>query len=319
MPIVVGPGGIITPPPGPTPPPPGPPPIISDLPAATWIDPYRAVVPLTNLQLGWITTTGVAGLNAVPITLNTDAQDEGGVSVRNIIYGPRFITWPLYVEGRTRTEFLSRWRSLMRSFTSTSRLGPGTLVMAQPDGTQRRIRAYYQDGFDGDPDGGIRWDIAVLTLMCPDPWWFDPQPIPIIRTYTTTGAPYFNPYPTVSRSRTFGNTTVLNPGDAPAWPNWKLTGPASRFAASNLRRGESWTLDVSAYRGSALGSGEVITITSQPPTVTGPDGSSWYGALTGSPVLWRLDEGASRLNFTVTSPSAGAAIEGEFYARRESA
>lgn len=293
-----------------------------DLPSASWIDPYGVVWPLTDPTIGWFTTQGVKGLGAAPVQYTTDAQERGGVALRNAYNPARAITWPLYVEGRTHAEFLGRWRALGRAFTSTQRRGPGQLVIGRPDGSQRAIDAVYQDGYDGDAElGGVLRDVAVLTLLCPKPWWRALDPTPLSRAYAGAGGNFLSPYPTVSSSQALGATTFVNPGELPVWPSWTITGPASSITAANNTRGESWTLDVVAYRGTALVAGEVIRITTDPPAVIGPDGvTSWYGALNNpSAVLWQLDEGSSDITFTVAGASTGTAIEASFYQLFETA
>ncbi len=271
--------------------------------------------PLTDLTAGWFALTGVKGLGAAPVQYTTDPNPRGGAKIRNVYNPPRVITLPLFVEGRSHSEFLDRWRALENAFTSTQRRGPGTLTIGRPDGSSRCIQAVYQDGWDGDPELGRRADYVVLTLFCESPWFRSVDAIPLARGYAGAGANFLAPYPTVSSSQTLGATTFINPGKVPVWPNWKITGPAASITATNVTRGESFTIDVVAYRGTALAPGEVITITSDPPAITGPDGSSWYGALDNpSAEMWPLDEGTSSLNFVVAGAAAGTAIEASFYA-----
>lgn len=322
MPLPLGGGGVVVTPPTP---PPTRAPRPADIPTATWTDPAGGVWPMSVTTRrdspGWFVTEGVAGLDAVPLTFTTDPTPDGGVTVRNVYPGPRLITWPIFVEGSSHGEFLGRWRALARAFTSTTRRGPGVLTIGRPDGTSRRIGAYYQDGYQGgEPAAGVRWQVAALTLMCPDPYWSAPTPTPLTRAYAGAPVSYLSPYPTISPARTLGATVVDNTGDVEAWPTWSITGPAATITAANVRRGESWTLDVATYHGAALGAGETVTVTTRPPSVIGPDGSSWYGALnTPAATLWRLDDGLSDVTFTITGSSTGTTISGTFVPRYETA
>lgn len=286
-----------------------------DWPSGTWIDPTGAVWPLTDQTLGWFALSGVRGLGAAPVQYTTDPRERGGVSIRAAWNPARVITLPLYVEGISHSQFLDRWRALEYAFTCTERRGPGTLIVSRPDGSSRAIEAVYQDGFEGDPELGRRADYAVLSLLCPSPWWRSVDAIPIARGYTGAPVSFLAPYPTVSSSQSLGATTFVNPGRLPVWPDWRITGPAGTITATNVTRGESWTIDVSAFRGSALAADEAITITTDPPAITGPDGTSWYGALDNpSAVLWQLDEGSSDISFTVTGAGVGTSIEASFHA-----
>lgn len=295
----------------------------ADIPGAMWIDPLGQEWPMTNLDIGWFTTVGVKGLGAIPRTHIVDARARGGATLRHTQKQPRLITWPVFVEGRTHAEFLDRWRAVMDAFTMTgSGLGPGRLVVSRPDGSARWIPAYYQEGFDGDPEMGVRFDVAALTLLCPSPEWRSMEPTTIVRQYATAGGSYFSPYPNVSSSLTLGATTVSNPATEKVWPTWTIKGPAAQITATNDRTGESWTIDVVAHRGSALATGETITLSTDPPAVTGPAGANpWIGAINwaAGPVLWGLDRGESQVMFTVTSAGAGTEIGAEFYALHQSA
>src|SRR5262245_15027281 len=112
---------------------------------ATWTEADGTIWPLTDPGSGWFTLSeGVSGLDAAPIALTTDDQPRGGARVRHIQPQPRTIIWPLHVYSDTsHTDFIARWRALAGAFTRTKRLGPGVLEIARPDGTRRRIGAYY--------------------------------------------------------------------------------------------------------------------------------------------------------------------------------
>jgi Phage tail protein len=319
VPLAIGTGVVPTPPPGPAPP--NAPPAFRDRPAAWWIDPSGTVWQLTTPDSGYYTTDGVKGIGAAPIALTADPAPRGGASVRHIQPGPRLITWPLYVWGDNHSDFLDRWRSLARAFTDTSRKGPGSLVIARPDGTQRVIDAYYSDGFDNSGSAGsaVRWDTAVLTLFCEDPYWRDPDPTRVLRA-ADTPVSFLSPFMTVSSGATLGDSTIDNPGEVDAWPTWTITGPASLIVATNNTTGESWTLDPTAASGDTLAGGDTVTLSTDPPAITGPDGSSWVGGINWpGAVLWPLISGTNEVTFAVSGSGASTAIEILFYPRYETA
>jgi hypothetical protein len=282
------------------------------------------VWPLTTPALGWHTLDLVSGLGAVPITITSDPYARGGVIIRHTQPQPRYLTWPLRVRGTDHSDFLTLWRPLMLAFTQTRYLGPGILTIARPDGSARQIQAVYQSGFDGTPGdlSGWQYDTAVLTLLCPDPYWTSIDETIVDRAYAGSAADFFDPYPTISSADTLGDTTVTNPGDAPAWPTWTINGPASGIAATNNLTGESFTLDPDATgigHGNLL-LGETITISTNPPAVRGPDGSIWTAALDWpDAVLWPLYPGDNPVTFTVSGSGAGTSIALAFHNRYESA
>jgi hypothetical protein len=266
---------------------------------------------------------GVTGLDAAAIVITSDDRARGGVKVRHIQPAERIITWPLYVYGESHQEFVEQWRAVAKAFTQTTRLGPGELEIARPDGSARRVQAYYQEGFAGQAKQGygIYSDFAVLTLLCEDPYWRDVQALSIHREYGTP-ADFQDPYPTVSSSQVLGDTVLTNPGDVEAWPSWVITGPAALVTATNNRRGESFDLDpdaASISHGDLVG-GEQVTISTDPPQVRFQDGSNWTGALNWpGAVLWPLDPGESEVTFQLDDSGPGSAVDLSFYPRFETA
>lgn len=300
-------------------------------PTFAWTSPSGLVCPLDPVNglggYGWLAIEGYKGLGAAPVTITSDASPVGGAVPRHFQPQPRIITLPVYVEGISgdtaadrHDSFVAQWRTLAEAMTETSQLErPGTLTVARPDGTRRLIDAYYSDGWDAEASGGVA-DTAVVQLWCPDPYFRDLDPTLITRAQLPLGVNFFAPFPSVSSSQTLGTTVVTNPGSVPAWPTWTLTGPASDLTATNVTRGESFTLDVVTYRGAPLAAGETVVITTSPPSVTGPDGSDWTGALDWpSAVLWQLAKGNSTVSFVVGGASAGTAMTAEFYAQYETA
>lgn len=291
---------------------------------ATWIAPDGEVWPLMAPDSGVVTMSdGVSGLGAAAISITTDDRARGGVRVRHVQAGERAITWPLYVYGADHMAFTTLWRRVASAFTSTSRLGPGTLEIARPDGSARRVQAYYQSGFDGSGKQGygITSDYCVLTLMCEDPYWTSATPVRIHREY---GVPvdYQVPYPTLSSGQVLGATTITNDGDVEAWPDWVITGPSSGITATNTTRGEAFTLDpnATAVGHGNLAEGEQVTIRTDPPQVRGPDGSNWTGALSWpGAVLWPMDPGQSAVDFNLAGAGPGSAVDLTYYPRYETA
>lgn len=291
---------------------------------ATWYAPDGTVWPLTAPDSGIRTLAdGVTGLDAAAIVITSDDRARGGVKVRHIQPGGRVITWPLFVYADDHQQFVEKWRQVGRAFAQTTRLGPGELEIARPDGTARRVQAYYQEGFASQAKQGfgIYSDFFVLTLLCEDPYWRSTQSISIHREYGTA-VDFQDPYPTISSSQVLGETTLVNPGDAEAWPEWTITGPAALLTATNSTRGESFELDpnATAIGHGDLAGGEQVTVMTDPPRVRFQDGSNWTGALNfPGAVLWPLDPGESEVDFQVDSSGPGTAIDLSFVPRYETA
>lgn len=288
---------------------------------ATWYAPDGTVWPLQNEDQGWQTLTdGVSGLDAASITLTTDKRARGGVRVRHRQPNERVITWPLDVFSDTsHMEFIGRWRRVMRAFTQTTQLGPGWLEIARPDGTARRVQAYYQEGFQGRHGYGVLSDQAVITLLCEDPYWQDVTQTIITRRHSEGGS-FLSPFPTVSSSQVLGDTTLINPGDVEAWPDWTITGPASGLTGTLITTGEEFVLDPTLTAHGALLIGEQATIQTNPARVRGPAGEVWTPALNWPGAqLWGLPDGEHEVSFAVAGSGPGSEIELAFYPRYESA
>lgn len=229
--------------------------------------------------------------------------------------------WPVLVKGADHTEFTANWRKLARAFTRTLREGPGTLEVARPDGTARRINVYYRDGWDGrgQTATGITWDSAVVTLWCEDPYWVDTVPVTVHRE---SGAlvDFLVPYPSVSSSQVLGATTVDNPGDVDVWPVWTVTGPASAITFTRGITGEEFVLNMAATSHGLLLAGETVTISTDPPRVrsgTGEnliDGLNWPEA-----VLWSLPPGETPVTFQLDGAGTGSAVDLVYHPRYETA
>lgn len=288
---------------------------------ATWTAPDGTVWPLQNEDLGWHTITeGITGLDAAPVTLTSDKRLAGGVKVRNRRPDERVITWPLDVYSEeSHTEFVQRWRRIMRAFTQTTQLGPGWLEIARPDGSARRIQAYYQSGFEGRRGLPVLSDQVVITLLCEDPYWQDVAPTVITRRHAV-GGPFLSPFPTVSSSQVLGDTTIHNPGDVEAWPDWTLTGPATQLTGTLATTGEEFVLDPTITAHGALLAGEQATIQTRPMRVRGPAGEVWTSALNWPGAqLWALPYGQHDVTFAVAGSGPGSTVQLSFYPRYESA
>ncbi|MEU0458652.1 phage tail protein [Streptomyces sp. NPDC006129] len=269
----------------------------------------------------------MSGLGAASYTLTSDPHPRGGARLRHVQPQPRTIVWPVLVKGADHTTFTRNWRRLARAFTRTLRLGPGgvrvpgTLEVARPDGTARRIAVYYSSGWDGlgDTATGITWDSAVLTLWCEDPYWVDVVPQTVHRE---TGAQedYLVPYPTVSSSQVLGATTVMNPGDVDVWPQWLITGPASAITFTREDTGEAFTLDMAETAHGPLLAGETVTVSTDPPRVRSGTGENLVAGLNWpEAVLWSLPPGDTSVTFQLDGAAAGSAVDLTFYPRYETA
>jgi hypothetical protein len=284
----------------------------------TWYAPDGTVWPLTSPSTGWFTPPGVAGMGAIPISIKKDDNPRGGTRNRYTRILSRTITWPLQVSGGTHLEFVTRWRNLMNAFCCTQELGPGVLEVARPDGSIRSILAFYESGFDTDDPYATDGKCA-LSLYCEDPAFYgSPNIFQQWEYVDPTPVNFLDPFPQVSTSQDFsGGATIVNTGDVIAWPTWTINGPATSITATLNQTGESWTLDPSLI-GETFEAGDVITITTNPPSVrmvpnllTVPQ--KWTGALNWpNVVLWGIPKGSNDVQFTFEDADETTKIRVEF-------
>ncbi|MGX9921793.1 phage tail protein [Streptomyces sp. NPDC002248] len=288
----------------------------------TYIDPTGRRWPMTDTGADWYALAeGVSGLGAAPYTLTTDPHPRGGARLRHVQAQPRTIVWPLLVKGKDHTVFTANWRALARAFTRTLREGPGVLEVARPDGTRRAIEVYYQEGYDGRGQAatGITWDSAVLTLWCEDPYWLGSEPL-TERRESGAGVDFLAPYPSVSSGQVLGATVLSNPGDIEVWPTWEITGPATGITFTNTATGESFQLDPSQTAHGDLLAGDTVTVSTDPPGVSGPGGTDWPGALNWpGAILWALPPGETPVSFQLDGAGPGSSVTVTFFPRYETA
>ncbi|MFF1686084.1 phage tail protein [Streptomyces sp. NPDC058254] len=288
----------------------------------TYIDPAGTRWPMTDTSGEWFALAeGVSGLGAAPYSLTSDPHPRGGARLRHVQPLPRVIVWPVFVKGADHNVFTANWRNLARAFTRTLREGPGVLEVARPDGSVRRIRVYYQEGWDGRGQRatGINWDSAVVTLWCEDPYWVDAVPVSVHRE-TGARTDFLVPYPSISSGQVLGATTVTNAGDVDVWPVWTITGPASSITFTRGDTGESFTLAPAAVGHGALAAGETVTVSTDPPQVRFQDGANWIGALNWpAAALWSLPPGETPVTFQLAGAGPGSAVDLTFYPRYETA
>lgn len=285
---------------------------------ATWIDPDGTEWPLTDIaeSRGYFTGREIAGWGAAPYELVTDPQPRGGETLRFIRQQPARITWPLHVWGETHLEFVTRYRALRRAFMMTVHKGlPGILRVARPDGSSREIQAYYEDGWGGETRENWVSANPVLTLWCPEGSWYDTQATTITRSASDT-VPFNNPFLRLSPATVLGSTTVNNPGDLTAWPEWTINGPATSITATNHTLGQQFVLTYTLTVGQAI----TVTTAGPHPNVRGPSGENLSGQLNWpTAYLWGLDPGDNSVEFVVGGSSVDTSIVLSFNARYEGA
>lgn len=282
------------------------PPIIPDPGVFTpaWYAPDGTRLNLNPAADGFMSLRSVSGLGAAPVDIVSTPSADGGVIVEFVRPKERSVIWPLRIRGATHLEFLASWRNVVELFTQTRRLNkPGRLRLTRPDGTAREVPAWYASGLEQDPEEAAWTELtANVNLFCPSPWWQGVDQVE--REWLQEAAvDYLSPtYPTFGSGQVLGAASMTNDGVVDAWPSWTIRGPLTSLVATNVNRGESFTIT------KTLTVGQTMTMTTRPIQVRGPAGEqaiSSLNLLTGG-IPWRL---GARQTTQITFTAGGTAAE----------
>jgi hypothetical protein len=298
---------------------------------ATWIDPDGVLYPLTQPWSdggsGYFTMNGPSDWGSTPIELVTDPYPRGGEVVRYIRAQARRLQWPLYVGGDSHTEFVKNYRAIMKGFTKTTyRRAPGILEIQRPDGSARRIQAFYEQGFEGTAGENWLWAKPTVQLFCPDGYWYDPlvvnyERLAMVKTPGSEPGSFYQPFINIGSSPLNDDddyyTLINNTGDVEAWPTWTVVGPIGGMTALNETTGQrfNFTYNVPA--------GVTVTITTNPASVRSSTGLNlsryidWFNEE--GTALWPLAAGYNSITLGVTTMLPGSSVSMKFMARYESA
>jgi hypothetical protein len=191
-------------------------------------------------------------------------------------------------------EILARNRGHLQQLLSRLALalaGGCTLTLQDDDGTRWTTAVERVGGGDyiyGEDTVGDREFQTVISFRAGDPYWTSSESQ--IRTIggETEVAPFLSELVTlkVSSSQAIGTITLINSGDADAYPVWEVYGPGDNFEAISPR-GEklNWT--------GALKAGEKLTLDTRKGTVVDQSGANRYEELATAPRFWTVKPGIS--------------------------
>jgi hypothetical protein len=264
-----------------------------------WVDPTGAVRSISqsasvNVEIG---PRGL-GLPDTRLAEEKLPYDRGTV-VRHGMVEPRVIELPLHISSTSKAGLESLLDTVYGWFATADEQTrtPGYLRLTRFDATQRQIACYYLDGLGGDmapTKWGDTWVDVVVTLKCPDP-----HPT-AIDSVTVPWA-----------SADWAGFNVLNAGQVPAYPIWKITGPATSTAIFNT----TGDPDVSFGFGETIAGGTYVIIDTRPASqrpglqVYDSLGVNRYAGLVVVGTLWPLLAGLNSLSFTSSSTTGDTAVE----------
>lgn len=285
----------------------------------TWYPDDGDPIVLNDRSAGYRVHKGVKGLGVPDVEFVTsDPPLIDGDQIDDVYESGRRIILPMSAYGPDDATFRARLRALLSAMDPRQ---PGYFEVAQADGQRRRIAARYAAGLNGDEakdlGGDNGWYRFNLDLYAPDPLFFDPTPVTLLRTFGA-GTAFFPIGPTnatplkLSPSEVLGSATLTNPGDVSAWPTWTVTAPGTAVELDNTDTGEELHL-------SGTLSGDLVIVTQPPQQSITMGGVDWWDKLVDTPVLWQLPKGDTHVSLVLTGASTGSSVSCSFFPRYRSA
>jgi hypothetical protein len=277
----------------------------------TYIDPDGNNWGLSDLSMtdGYICSS-ITGIEGLPVSLQLIPL-LNGTSIPNVyIPQPGTITmaillgWPA---GGTESDYYNLLDSMMRAFINRRNElpAPGYLQIQRPDGSIRQIAVYAIAGHN-TPEIGIYNTIYTFTLQTPDPYW--QELVQQVVTFNNNPTAGILPLLPVSLGgQLFGQATIVNGGNALAYPVWTITGPGIP-TIQNLTTGLSWSLTT------AIPAGQVVQVGTTPGTqyVTNlTTGTNIWDQLALSSInqLWPLVGGENVVNVSASGSTTSTTIQ----------
>lgn len=254
---------------------------------------------------------GATGLGLPPVSVQWLEGAGDGASYRGTRVLPRDMDFPLLILGRSREELKSL---LSRLAVMVSK--PAKLVFVDERGDEWTTDVVRVGGGDytyGTDTTGEDELMLVLTLRAGDPFFTSTRvqsqrisndsAIGLLTGHSLTEL-------RLSSAQNMGTVTLVNNGDAKAYPVWKLVGPGTNFSAVSSN-GEILTWS------GTLAQGETLTIDTKAGTVVDGKGANRYAGLARRPQMWAIPGGTTTADivFNGTTPGASS-VTVQWQARR---
>lgn len=276
-------------------------------------------------------TSGATGFGLPQVNVRwMDGVADGSVYRGRRVLS-RDIDLPLYVVGTDRQD-LKVWLdrlALMLNGKCTLRLLDGNYGPTWITDVYRVGGGDYVYGADTVGETEFR---TVVTFRAPDPYWTASSTFAPLggETFTmfaeetapaddgsiteTAGSDLSGLLPNLTalhlaHEKSITEMTATNPGNAPAYPLWTVTGPADTFEAT-LSSGETIRWE------GTLGDGEQLFIDTKTGLVTDGDGTNRYSELAAGPHLWLLPPGVTTFTAALTGTNIMSKIDLKFVPRR---
>jgi hypothetical protein len=279
----------------------------------SYLDPDGIDWNLSDLSMsGGVICTGLTGIEGVPVLIQTLPLLDGTAIPNIYIPQPGSITLGILV-GRPASDspidYYNLLDSVVRAFLSrrNEQPAPGTLIVQRPDGSSRQIQVYTISGLDTPEVAVDDYTIYTLTLQTPNPYWTDGeiQQLTFGLNYAAGILPLL-PIQLAGGS-ILGNATIVNEGNALAWPTWTITGPGTPTITNNTT-GLSWSLNAPIPAGNVV---QVVTQRGQQSAYNITTATSVWDSLNYSSLrsLWPLVGGANSVSINMAGANQNTAVQ----------
>lgn len=240
-----------------------------------WLTDHEGVRVYFDVASGYSLLYG-SKFGPAPAEVTTVRRPEyHGSSFRGVRLPQMEVFVPFAVEGSSTAELRERLLHLERKADPLR--GPVTITVAQSDAEYRECTGYAVVE-EGDYD--IDYQLASLTVACPDPFWYGPAVSLEFRAEGTTKSLLANGdefFPIrLGSSQVVGEVTINNPGDAPAYAVWTFQGPMNGIEVINHSVSDQ-AFEVTG----TVGSGDEVIVDTRRDrqTVRDQDGENLYASL----------------------------------------
>lgn len=266
-----------------------------------------AIYPLRDLG---VTLTG---LSDIPVEYQTtQGYQQDGTTVVDWRLTPRTLSFAFAVDARDPRRYEAARAQIINVLRPN--LGTVTYRRILPGGGRRDIDGWLNTGLALVPQGlGISMD-ASLSLLCPDPTFYDPA----VQTGTLaieSSDAFVLPF-AVPDDLWFGAGSLLSAslavaGTFKAYPIITITGPYERLRLANNTTGAYFILGVSASASDTV----VVDLTPGARSITRNGADAWDEIEEGNLVDWYLEPGTNELRGNGSGFSLATTISVAYNAR----
>ena len=247
---------------------------------------------------------GIEGFGLPPTTARWFNGAGEGSRYRGSRTERRPVILPLYVYAEDRAGLNDQVSNLARVLDYGK--GESQLIIGTPDQNEWMLRVVRVGGGDWkrktDSDDRTYFK-TTIQLEAGAPFWqrITPEQFDV---KIDTSSPKLLPYLArlqLGSGTAFGERTVTNPGDAPAWPFWTIQGPTTQVQAIGAN-GETVVWD------DTLSSGETLYMDFRNSLVydqRGPVAGNRYDGLAPAPRFWSIAPGTSVVTVAARDASEG--------------